>query len=547
MKGSLDDLKILRGSYESHIEPRYIFISRKSNRPTRSQSQSFSSPKNFQLKQRTGNLGELENAILSEKRDMSRLNDNFARYLERVRFLQVLNNKLNLDLRVMNDSQCDEAKFIRSTYETEIARAKDVSKETDDDVIKLRYKISELEDKKQIYKNDFELARAARVDQKKHIRDLNEKILANNDMIKLLRRRLADLQDEMEELREESEFLKDEINFHLELKNEEQLLKSKLETEVAIIKEEINALKRQHDKELDELREQSLPKNNLEFSQYFRAELAQGIDKIRQDFNAKGEAQAAKMHELYQAKVSEIIIGVNSRNNADSALHDTYKHQVQSIKESLIIQEKENLAIKSQNDDLLLRIKNIEENIDQEKKRASRELVERNNRIERMTKEKLILEESLENTKRGFQSLYNEIKTYEHLLEGDKHNMGLKHVVQVSDEFRTKLRNSSKLVNIIPSILIDDSKSKQRNLVNTNDASLKQEQQQYTAVPSIIKTVVKSVIPAQYESSLSNVTPTSSLDTGYVGESTTYSYSFTTSSMDEHKIVRKSQGGSAYL
>jgi chromosome segregation ATPase len=208
----------------------------------------------------------------NEKKQLSELNDRFAGYVERVRFLEAQNKKLQIELDVLKSKWGQETKYIEKMYQIELEEARsvlnDTSKTKDGLQVKLDRSEQELEDVRKRY---FDVESLLNKDKEK-IASLQDQIAANESEIGLLRRRLCDLQDEEKRYKAEAQRMMSEIqrvSFELECEIKQRL---SLENDKQSLEEELLFLKEVHSKELDELKHLSLRESGIDPSAFFKSE-----------------------------------------------------------------------------------------------------------------------------------------------------------------------------------------------------------------------------------------------------------------------------------
>ena len=62
-----------------------------------------------------------------EKFELSSLNDKFADYVEKVRYLEAQNKKVQMETNILDEKQRDNCQRTKSTFETEVAQLKDTA------------------------------------------------------------------------------------------------------------------------------------------------------------------------------------------------------------------------------------------------------------------------------------------------------------------------------------------------------------------------------------------------------------------------------------
>lgn len=81
-----------------------------------------------------------------EKRDMQDLNEKFANYLEKVRFLEAQNRKLADELKNLKDRWGKETSQIKAMYEVELEEARKLLDDTTKEKARLEIRVASLED-----------------------------------------------------------------------------------------------------------------------------------------------------------------------------------------------------------------------------------------------------------------------------------------------------------------------------------------------------------------------------------------------------------------
>ena len=98
----------------------------------------------FQMTTTTG-VNNVRDTRVQEKRDMQGLNERFASYIEKVRFLEAQNKKLSDELEKLKSLWGKETSKIKSMYEVELAQAKKLREDAETEKNKLEIKLTTLE------------------------------------------------------------------------------------------------------------------------------------------------------------------------------------------------------------------------------------------------------------------------------------------------------------------------------------------------------------------------------------------------------------------
>lgn len=81
-----------------------------------------------------------------EKKDMQDLNERFANYIEKVRFLEAQNKKLASELEQLRSHWGKETNKIKLMYETELTEARKLIDDTNKEKSRLQLRVGQLEE-----------------------------------------------------------------------------------------------------------------------------------------------------------------------------------------------------------------------------------------------------------------------------------------------------------------------------------------------------------------------------------------------------------------
>ncbi|KAK7478474.1 hypothetical protein BaRGS_00030320 [Batillaria attramentaria] len=94
----------------------------------------------------SGQVSNVKSTREREKQDMRDLNERFANYIEKVRFLEAQNRKLASELDDLKGKWGKETSAIKVMYEAELKEARDVIDETNKEKSKLEVRVQTLQD-----------------------------------------------------------------------------------------------------------------------------------------------------------------------------------------------------------------------------------------------------------------------------------------------------------------------------------------------------------------------------------------------------------------
>ena len=81
-----------------------------------------------------------------EKKDMQDLNERFANYIEKVRFLEAQNKKLVTELEQLRSHWGKETSAVKQMYETELDEARKLIDDTNKEKARLQLRVGQLEE-----------------------------------------------------------------------------------------------------------------------------------------------------------------------------------------------------------------------------------------------------------------------------------------------------------------------------------------------------------------------------------------------------------------
>ena len=441
-------------SYKSHIAPRSTTISRRNAGPGRTMVQTvYSSNSGFNqggqagflygggvpLKPKNAAVVAIAENREKEKRELSQLNDKFASYVERVRFLEVHNKKLQMELEALKNRAGGESGKIREMYEIELREAKHLIDETSKDKANAELKARTCEDDAERFRKRYNDVLNNRNADKARIDDLNKQIADNEAEINLLKRRLGDLEDEAKRYKVETQRLLGEIQRITAELDTETLQRVQLENEKNGLEEELSFLRQMHAQELEDLRQKSFLDVGLDSSQFFKSELANAIREIRNEYEQINSNQRAEMEQWYRMKIQE----VQTRGRPEAADTVIAREETRKLRSAVSDQRREIANMKARNAELDARIKEIEELLLAEQKDGQALIDEKEAEIRELRRRQQELMADYDELTKMKTTLEEEIHTYRRLLEGEGEKEGLKQVVEgIEERARQQMYNT---------------------------------------------------------------------------------------------------------
>ncbi|CAJ0933745.1 unnamed protein product, partial [Mesorhabditis belari] len=238
-----------------------------------------------------------------ERKDLSNLNDRLASYIEKVRFLEAQNRKLETDLDLLRGKRGKDSTSIQNMYDLEIKEAKKLVDETDRQQQALEKEIQGLKNEVDKYKHlykDALLQKAEKFD------DLLDKLCKIEADISFLKRKITAAEEEVARLRKEKQGLIDDLQKARQDLDQETLNRIDFQNQVQTLLEEIDFMKRVNDSEIKDLQLMASRDTTIENREYFKNELSAAMRDIRQEYDQRMQVNRTDMESWYRMKVQEI-------------------------------------------------------------------------------------------------------------------------------------------------------------------------------------------------------------------------------------------------
>jgi len=371
-----------------------------------------------------------------EKRQLAELNDRFAEYIGKIRYLEAVNRKLSRDLENIRNKKGIGMQRIREIISREKKEAEDTLKRMDDDIRNGQGKRQEAENR--LRQSEQRLANVQRPDQingaKSQLKQLREKIIDLEKRIELIRKIIADNDDEIALYNAELQRIRADIaNLISEIANE-ATQKQLLMAEKTVLEQELKALDTAHKFDVEQLRSK-VAIANVDPAPFFESELTSAIREIRKQFESITDQQQQQLQNYYQAKVSALIEYHQPKQPAESQWQT---EKIREISRSISDVRGKVSSLQMENQDLDRQIADIRQQIQsttyQEDQRLMSEQKRYREEIDR-------LKGYISDLEKYRTTLEEEIRRYRMLLEGGGNQVGLRHFAEEAEKIMNRGRS----------------------------------------------------------------------------------------------------------
>jgi len=433
---TLDDSS--SSTYRTSIAPRSVIIQRTSyGGPAASNRSSFGRERSVQYGMTSaappGSYGVVTAAGVNnvkesrdrEKKDMQDLNERFASYIEKVRFLEAQNKRLADELDKLKAKWGKETTQIKAIYQAELDEARRLLDDAIKEKARLEIRIASLEEQLQELNQKYEDAKREVLEGREKIERQNQQLSDLEAEVNLLRRRVETCDTDREKDKRTIAQLQEALNRARADLDNETLLHIDAENRRQTLEEELEFLKTIHDQEMKELAALAYRDTTNENREFWKNEMGQAMREISQVYDDKLEIMRGELESYYNLKVQEFRTGA-TRQNLDS-VHT--KDEVKRLRTQLgDLRDKLN-DLDAKNAQLQRELNSVK----REKEERERELEDENNELKsevaklRAEMEGILNElQHIMDTKLGLEL---EIAAYRKLLEGEENRVGLRSAV----------------------------------------------------------------------------------------------------------------------
>lgn len=417
--------------YRSKLAPRTTIIQRTSYQPVSSRQVTHSyganmgiSPQAYTAVSSAG-VSSLKSSQTKEKKDMQDLNERFASYIEKVRFLEAQNRRLADELEKLKSKWGKETTAIKAMFQAELDEARRLLDDAEKEKARLEIRCASLEEQIEELRQQLEDVKNSRAADKEKIERQNQQLSDYEAEINLLRRRLETLENDRDKDKKEIARLSDALNrARIDLDNE-TLQHVDAENRRQTLEEELEFLKQVHEQELKELAALAYRDTTAENREFWKNELGQCLREIQQTYDDKLDGMRNELETYYNMKIQEFRTGATRQNMETVHAKEESKklrNQLTDLRNKVADLEARNAQLERELDQLRREYDDKEREWEAENSELKTEVAKLRAEMEAILKEL----QDLMDTKLGLEL---EIAAYRKLLEGEENRMGLRSIV----------------------------------------------------------------------------------------------------------------------
>nr|CAB38182.1 intermediate filament protein IF1 [Parasagitta elegans] len=350
-----------------------------------------------------------------EKRDLQDLNDRFASYIERVRFLEADNKRLQsiIDTLKVKFEQLEVT--LKEMYEAELAAARKTIDETTKAKAEVELRVARLEEELADYRMKYETEVREHLITKERVPALEKGISERDAQIEFLTKTVDAQERELAKIKGDLARCQMELRDAKTGADAEIVARIELESIVQTKDDEINFLKNMYEEKIRQLMDINF--DSEDWRTMFSNELALALRDIRAEYDAILESQkGADTDSWYKAKFNEMLA---TSQRSGSELTES-KEEVKRARAKYQELQMEISRLRGENAQLLERLAYLEAELDALNKSHALALDDAQAEIEKLRAQLAAQILELKELMDSKLALDAEIATYRRLLMGEE-------------------------------------------------------------------------------------------------------------------------------
>lgn len=352
-----------------------------------------------------------------EKQELGKLNDKMGSYVNRVKMLEVENNKLLAAIADMQANWGEASRQVREQFEQSLFDMRGRI----DDVAHLKT-IADVRHKRAVYENG---------EYQKQLEDNYRVSDAHAAKIKNLERELVQLNDSHDNLKQAvAAEIKDIERFKanrddtwaglvelLDRLDDELFRRIGVEYNNQTLREHIEFVKQINERELNEMAQLSTALPFNEQIEFYKDQLKRVISNIRKDYEQLHMDQTREMEEWMKMKKEELANMYNEKDPLHDLEMNMHLENIETLRDAYDNNIKEIEDLKRNHNLMAARLQQVEEHVDMERAHVNDTLEAQNQEVKRLNEELNALTNDYNHINVNKATLEYEINVYKRLLD----------------------------------------------------------------------------------------------------------------------------------
>ncbi|KAM6235862.1 lamin-B2 [Porphyrio hochstetteri] len=265
---------------------------------------------------------------LQEKEELRQLNDRLAVYIDRVRALELENDRLLVKISEKEEVTTREVSGIKNLYESELADARRVLDETAKERARLQIEIGKLRSELEEYNKSYKKKDADLSVAQGRIKDLEVLFHRSEAELNTVLNEKRSLEAEVADLRAQlakaedghavaKKQLEKETLMRVDLENRCQSLQEDLDFRKNVFEEEIRETRKRHEHRLIEV--------DTSRQQEYESKMTQALEDLRNQHDEQVKLYKMELEQTYQAKLENAKLSSDQNDKAAGAAREELK------------------------------------------------------------------------------------------------------------------------------------------------------------------------------------------------------------------------------